>query len=677
MLNKLLFSILIISVSSIFAHDSQVEGSYNCYLSKTGRGNNLFLQGDSPNTPRHKYDVIDYKINLDIWNCFITPFPKNFTGSVIIKFRIDTALSSIDLHAVNTSLQVNNVGMSGVSFTHINNILTVTLDRTYNPGEITNVLINYNHLNVTDGAFYVGGGGVMTDTPPEGARKWFPCYDRPFDKATVDITAKVPSNVKLGSNGRLNDSTVTGDTIYYHWISKDPVATYLIVLSAKINYKLDIIYWHKLSNPLDSVPIRFYYVNSEAISTEGYILNMITYYSQKFSEHAFEKNGFTTAAAPGFQWAGMENQTLITMCSSCWTPAYISHEFSHQWFGDAVTCGTWADVWLNEGFATYCEALWAEYNGGYTAYKNTINSRVNSYFSGNPGWPIYNPEWAVITPNINTLYNYSITYCKGAGVLHMLRYLLQDTTIFFNCLREYCSDTTDFKYKNAVTDDFVAKVNSVSGQNLTWFFDQWVKQPNHPVYQNYYKFADSGNGNWAVWFQVRQIQTNTPFHRMPVVLKITFTSGPDTMVRVDNTVNNQEWTLMFNRQPATFAFDPNNDIVLKQGTTNPIGIEHNGNEIPERFALGQNYPNPFNPTTTIRFSIPPMEGDRGRIVALKIYNLLGQEVAVLVNEQLETGIYKVVWDANDFSGGVYLYEFNVVSQTKSVFKDVKKMVVLK
>ena len=149
------------------------------------------------------------------------------------------------------------------------------------------------------------------------------------------------------------------------------------------------------------------------------------------------------------------------------------------------------------------------------------------------------------------------------------------------------------------------------------------------------------------------------------------------MVRVDNTVNNQEWTLMFNRQPATFAFDPNNDIVLKQGTTNPIGIEHNGNEIPERFALGQNYPNPFNPTTTIRFSIPPMEGDRGRIVALKIYNLLGQEVAVLVNEQLETGIYKVVWDANDFSGGVYLYEFNVVSQTKSVFKDVKKMVVLK
>jgi aminopeptidase N len=127
----------------------------------------------------------------------------------------------------------------------------------------------------------------------------------------------------------------------------------------------------------------------------------------------------------------MENQTLITLCSNCWDATTVAHEFSHQWFGDAVTCGTWADVWLNEGFATYCEALWSEYNGGYTAYKNTINSRVNSYFSQNPGWPIYNPQWAVITPNSNTLYNYAITYCKGAGVLHMLRY------IFFRIPRSF------------------------------------------------------------------------------------------------------------------------------------------------------------------------------------------------------------------------------------------------
>jgi len=665
--------LLIVISAPIFAQFAPTEGASNCYLGKIRNGNNLFLLSeDSPNTPKHKYDVLDYKIYLDIWNCFITPFPRNFTGNVIVKFRIDTALSTIDLNAVNTSLQITGVGLNGASFTHVSNILTVTLNRTYNPGEIANVQIFYNHLNVADGAFYAGGGGVMTDCPPEGARKWFPCFDRPFDKATVDITAKVPSNVKLGSNGRLNDSTVTGDTIYYHWISRDPVATYLIVLSARVNYKLDIVYWHKISNPADSVPIRFYYINSEGIPPQSYINNLTTYYSQKFGEHPFEKDGFTTAAATGFPWAGMENQTLITLCSNCWDQTTVVHEYAHQWFGDAVTCGTWADVWLNEGFATYCEAIWAERSGGYTAYKNTVNSRVNVYLSQNPGWPMYNPAWAVTTPDINTLYNYAITYCKGAGVLHMLRYILADTNVFFNCLRSYCNDTTDFKYKNAVTDDFVSKINTVSGQNLTWFFDQWVKQPNHPVYQNYYKFTDSGSGNRAVWFQARQVQSNTPFHRMPVDLKITFTSGPDTIIRVDNTVNNQEWIWMFNRQPATFTFDPNNDIVLKQGTTNPIGIKQNSTEIPDRFSLFQNYPNPFNPVTHIEFSIPVRS-----IVSLKIYDINGRLVDTIISGEIDKGNYRADFDATNIASGIYYYEIRAESETNGLFKDVKKMVVVK
>ena len=673
---KKLFLLLLISFP-LLAQFAPTEGSYNCYLSKISKGNHVFLpssSGDSPNTPKHKYDVIDYKINLDIWNCFITPYPRTFNANVIVKFRVDTALSSIDLNAVNTSLQISSVGMAGVSFTHTGNILTVTLDRTYNPNEIVNVQIFYSHLSVIDQAFYVGSGGVFTDFPPEGARKFFPCFDKPYDKATVDITAKVPSNVRLGSNGRLNDSTVTGDTIYYHWISRDPVATYLIVLTAKVNYKLDIVYWHKISNPADSVPIRLYYINSEGVAVQSYIGNMTTYYSQKFSEHAFEKNGFATAPAPGFTWAGMENQTLTTLGSSYWTPVYVSHEYSHQWFGDEVTCGTWADVWLNEGFATYCEALWSEYNGGYAAYRSTLNSRVNSYFSGNPGWPIYNPAWAVNTPDINTLYNYSITYCKGAGVLHMLRYVLADTNVFFNCLRSYCSDTVDFKYKNAVTDDFAAKVNSVSGQNLTWFFDQWVKQPNHPVYGNIYQFLDIGGGNWQVGFMARQTQTNTPFHRMPMDLKVTFTSGPDTMIRVDNTTNNQIWYWTFNRQPSTFVFDPNNDIVLKQGSTSSgvIGIIKNNNEVPERFGLMQNYPNPFNPVTYIKFAIPVRS-----IVTLNVYDINGRLVDTIISGDIDKGSYKADFDAVNIASGIYYYELRAESESNGLFKDVKKMVVLK
>lgn len=114
--------------------------------------------GDSPNSPKHTFDVLDYKLNLDIRSCFISPYPKSFNGSVKVKFRVDTALSAINLNAINTSIVVNSVSLSGVSFTHTGNILTVTLNRTYNPGEVTEVMINYSHQNVTDNAFYVSNG---------------------------------------------------------------------------------------------------------------------------------------------------------------------------------------------------------------------------------------------------------------------------------------------------------------------------------------------------------------------------------------------------------------------------------------------------------------------------------------------------------------------------------------
>lgn len=673
----LLITLLFASVT--LAQMPMKKGSELCSERKRSMPQS-FYEYDSPNTPKHTFDVLDYTLNLDIRSCFISPYPKSFTGSVKVKFRIDTALSSINLNAVNTSIVVSSVGLSGVSFTHTGNILTVNLNRTYNPGEVTEVMIYYSHNNVTDGAFYTGSGGVFTDAEPEGARKWFPCWDKPGDKATVDLTIKVPANAKLGSNGRLNDSTLTGDTLYYHWISRDPVSTYLTVMTGKVNYNLNIVYWHKLSNPADSVPIRFYFNAGEnPVPMQNIIGNMTTYFSQRFGEMGFEKNGFTTAPSSGFTWGGMENQTLTTFCPNCWSENLMSHEYAHQWFGDMVTCGTWGDIWLNEGFATYSEALWYEKTGGYASYKSDINSDASGYLSGNPGWPMYNPSWAVNTPDVNTLFNTAITYNKGACVLHMLRYVLVDTTVFFNCLRSYAMDTANFKYKNTVTDDFTAKISAVSGQDLTWFIDQWVKQPNHPVYANYYQFADLGNGNWNVGFQARQTQSNTPFHRMPLTIRISFSTGSDTIFRVDNTANNQIWVWSFNRVPTAFAFDPNNDIVLKTGSTvagtvpGTTGISVNNNELPKVFALKQNYPNPFNPVTNIRFDIPKRSN-----VVLRVYDITGRLVNEIYNGLSDPGEYTADFDAVKLASGVYYYEITANSPNGGiVFKDVKKMVVVK
>lgn len=557
------FLLIFFLCSNLFAQTSQ-KGSQYCFLNKINKDYLPELNLTSP-PPSHSFNVLDYKLNLDLYNCFLSPYPKSFTGIEVITFRVDSILNQIKLDAWSSSLVIDGVGLAGTSFTHSSNTLTINLNRTYSPGELVQVEIRYRHQNVSDGAFYVSNGFVFTDCEPEGARRWFPCWDKPYDKATLNLRAKTPATVKLGSNGRLADSVKIGDTIYYNWISRDPIATYLIVISARVNYNLDIIYWVKPSTD-EIIPIRFYYNPGESVtSIKPKVLQMINHYSNLFGEHPFEKNGFATLNSQ-FSWGGMENQTLTSLCPNCWSENLISHEFAHQWFGDIITCATWADIWLNEGFATYCEALWYEYTSGYSAYKNDINGDASSYLSGNPGWAISNPQWAVITPDVNTLFNYSITYAKGACVLHLLRYTLGDST-FFRILKAYGTDTVRFKFKSVTIRDFANLVSEIAGQDMNWFFDQWIYMPNHPVYQNYYSISSIGNSRWIVSFTAKQVQTNTGFFKMPLVLKITFSSGSDTLIRVFNDVNNQTFSFLFNRQPTGLVFDPNNDIVLKQATT--------------------------------------------------------------------------------------------------------------
>ena len=137
--------------------------------------------------------------------------------------------------------------MSGISFTHLNDTLNIFLDRLYQPGEILSVKIFYRHKNIADHSFYTGYGIVFTDNPPEGARKWFPCWDRPADKAEWELFAKVPSLVRLASNGYLSDSVISSDTLYYHWISVHPAATYLMTISSRMNWQIHIDYWHRLT----------------------------------------------------------------------------------------------------------------------------------------------------------------------------------------------------------------------------------------------------------------------------------------------------------------------------------------------------------------------------------------------------------------------------------------------
>ena len=540
---------------------SEPGGARYCQMKKSSSPGIPALPDNSSYSIPHTFDVLKYILNVNLYTCYFSPFPKSFSASDIVQFRVDSTLSSIKLNAANASLIIDSVRMAGVSYTHTGDTLTILLDRTYNAGEVVAVKIYYRHKDVADGAFYADGGMVFTDCEPEGARRWFPCWDKPSDKALLELTANVPSSVKLASNGKLADSSFSADTLTYHWSSSQNLATYVIVMTSKINYQLDILYWHKPSNPSDSIPMRFYYNDGEDLTVAKTIIKPMTdWFSQNFCEHPFQKNGFATLNSQ-FPWGGMENQTITSLCPDCWEEWLIAHEFAHQWFGDLVTCDTWADIWLNEGFASWADCFWYERYGDYPVYKARINMYAASYLVSNPGWAISDPTWASATPGLNILFNWAITYEKGACVLHMLRYALGDP-LFFASLQAYVNDT-NLRFHSARIADFNNKVNAVTGENYDWFFTQWLLGPNHPQYANQFCIEDLGNGNWDLRFLAKQVQTDAGFFRMPLVVKIHFQDNTDSLVKVMNTNNYQEFTWTFSKQPTGFTFDPDNEIVLK------------------------------------------------------------------------------------------------------------------
>jgi aminopeptidase N len=650
--------VFLLITHSSFSQQFSTSAEYCSYYKS--HSPHVLLAGDKLIEVPHSFNVLDYNLHLDIYSCFQSPYPKSFTAVEIITFRVDSSLNSIQMDAVNSSLIIDSVRMSAVSFNHNNDLLSISLNRTYQPGETTGVKIYYRHKNVADNAFYNYSGSVYTDCEPEGARMWFPCWDKPSDKATVDLTIKVASNVPLGSNGRLADSLVIGDSIYYHWVSGDPMSTYLVALTGNASYYLDIVYWHKISNPADSVPIRFYYGtwdNQDSVNKiKNIIVPMTDFYSTIFCEHPFEKNGF--ASINYWNGGAMENQTLTFLHANAWySYYYIPHEFAHQWFGDLITCGTWADIWLNEGFATYCESLWEEHIKNYSAYKANVIRYANYYLASAPSFPIYDPP-------AGQLFNFYNTYCKSSCVLHLLRYTIGDS-VFFNLLKSYAADTT-FMFKSAVTADFVSKVNSITGQDYNWFFNEWIFQPYYPKYQNTYSIFQIDSSTWKVNFVAKQVQTNPSFFKMPIELKFNFGAGDTVVDRVMNDANNQLFEFTFNRRPLSLVFDPYNNIVLKTATT-AIGIENTGKEIPHKYALYHNYPNPFNSTTAIKFDLP--KAGQTKIV---IYNIQGREVDVLVNQKLDAGSYKTQWVADNYPSGVYFFRIE-----SGEFKETKKMVLVK
>jgi aminopeptidase N len=643
---KYLMSLFLIIISFSFNTFSQNKGAEIC-SSKKVNGKQVTNKSENKSIPEGKIDVQNYLLQMSLIDNFTSPYTHFFECQEKVMVQVLENTNLIKLNAANYSIEIISVGSDALSFVHENDTLYITLTSQFLTSQIAEIDILYQHKNVQDYSFYASGGFVFTDCEPEGARNWFICNDNPTDKSLSELQINVPENVLLGSNGALIDSSLTEPGIVkFTWKNNNQIPTYLISIAAKVNYNLDIVYWEDFDG--DLIPIRFYYNDNEDPSEmESILPDLTSFFSETFCEHPFEKNGFATLNNE-FSWGGMENQTLTHLCPACWSESLIVHEFAHQWFGDMITCATWADIWLNEGFATYLEALWWEHkHSSYSAYKDDIDYNADYYISTNPGRPIYMPEWVTNTPPNSQLFSGSITYMKSSCILHLLRYVLGDET-FFGFLESYANDE-QFKYKAVTTQEFNQKLNDYTAQDYNWFFEDWVMEANHPIYENTFMFTHQPE-NWSVDFVASQSQTES-FFRMWIDIKIKFDDNSEITERVFNSQNDETFTFNYLKEPVDCTFDPDNQIVLKEGSTNqifPSGIT----ELDYlNFKLT---PNPAKDEATISFNLPEKS-----TIQISIFDTQGNEFKNISLQEYNSGFQSIYLNTSDLKSGIYFVNINM------------------
>ncbi|MEO8665271.1 MAG: T9SS type A sorting domain-containing protein, partial [Ignavibacteria bacterium] len=265
--------------------------------------------------------------------------------------------------------------------------------------------------------------------------------------------------------------------------------------------------------------------------------------------------------------------------------------------------------------------------------------------------------------SINQIFSGNRSYAKGCVVLHMLRGIVGDSA-YFNIIRAYASDASII-YKTAVTEDFQNAAETVSGQNLDYFFNEWIYGENYPKYNVSWIVEDLTNGRYKASITITQnANTNPAYFTMPVQIKI-FTQTGDTLVNVFNAAMSETFDFILESKPTDFEIDPD-DLILKE--------IHGGNAVPVNFILGQNYPNPFNPVTNISYQL-----GKPSSVKLIVYDILGQEVALLKNEKQREGNYTVEFTGQSLASGIYFYKLEALDfeNLTLLYEDTKKMILVK
>lgn len=550
-------------------------------------------------------------------------------------------------------------------------------------GDTFTIAVYYTHIgNENRGlylypkGYYVGknatGDSVKTLAPiaytmsePEDARYWMPCNDNPYDKARFDIGVVLPFNPNAEENFIASTSIdgkerrlTTNNQVTFGWTNDTtPISTYLVSLNA--SYFVHYQQWYKrFSNPADSIPIDNYVWQKdfEDTVTDGTHYNaknalrrmpeMMGFLSERFIEYPFKSYGHT--AIHPFAFGGMEHQTMTSINRS-WLygrdESGFEHELGHQWFGDLVTCATWADIWLNEGGATFTEALWAEHNGGQKGYRNFLhNAKIKYLDSEQP---------AVYGIAIGNLFNYGTTYAKGAWVYAMLRYVVGDS-VFFPVMRQYFRD---YAYSTAETEDLLAYFEShVQNPSVPFrtFFEQWLYKRGHPEYNVAFSTEKLTSDEYKTTVTLSQSQTgeNVPdVFVMPVQITLKGSKGERfvSFIKSALRVNKAEYVTTF---PVIAVTIDEEEKILCLTSDAAVSVEEQSPQSNE-FAI---IPNPVaaNGSFSINFGASSLDSK----VYIAIYDITGQEISVLHDGVIPPGKYTISRQ-NNLPSGVYYIRANI------------------
>ena len=414
--------------------------------------------------------------------------------------------------------------------------LRVELERAYRPGEAVTVVISYHtngRVKELASGNYARGLVFNQPTPDDPLSRrqiysqgesefnhlWFPAYDHPDDFATSELVATVARPLLVVSNGRLASVTDNQDnTRTFRWLMEQPHANYLTSIVVGEYTPVEQAY--------AGVPIVSYVYPQEVAEgrlTTARLVDMVRFFSERTGvKYPYAK--YAQVVVHNFP-GGMENITATTQTDTMIHDARTeldqtsdglqAHELAHQWFGDDVTCRDWADLWLNEGFATYFEALWDEHLRGQDEFLySDIRADQQAYFDA---W-FRGLRRPIVTQNyrdpeaVFDVYAYQ----RGGAVLHMLRRVLGEEN-WWRALNLYL---TRYAHQPVDTAQFRAAVEEATGQKLDWFFDEWVYRMGHPVFRVAQKYDEQKQ---TLTLTVRQEQKPDPTNAYP---QVTFFQTP-------------------------------------------------------------------------------------------------------------------------------------------------------